>query len=286
MIVDTETGDARSLAARRRGREARSKPPYRVVARRGGRGRPLVASPRGRSTSSSSSSTAATRSSSSRTRARPSSASTASRRNEPIPELEHAGEALGERLRGAGRPPGRRPLGDPGLRPLIGTLGLWPSSSARFEKVLRVGEGRRIKRLPQQADYIGTLEPDFEKLTDEELAGQDGRVQAADRERRAPGRPPLRGVRRGARGVQAHDRRPALRRPADGRHRPPRGRHRRDEDRRGQDLRRHAGALPERAHRPRHAPRHGQRLPRPARPRVDARPSSSCSACARPRSRT
>ena len=41
-----------------------------------------------------------------------------------------------------------------------------------FEKVLRVGEGRRTKRLQQQAAYIGTLEPDFEKLSDEELAAK------------------------------------------------------------------------------------------------------------------
>src|SRR2546423_6098734 len=41
-----------------------------------------------------------------------------------------------------------------------------------FEKVLRMGEGRRLKRLAQQADYITTPEPDFEKLSDEELRGK------------------------------------------------------------------------------------------------------------------
>jgi len=41
-----------------------------------------------------------------------------------------------------------------------------------FEKVLRVGEGRRIKRLAQQAAYIGTLEPEFEALSDDELRGK------------------------------------------------------------------------------------------------------------------
>jgi preprotein translocase subunit SecA len=41
-----------------------------------------------------------------------------------------------------------------------------------FEKVLRVGEGRRLKRLAEQAAYIGTLEPEFEQLSDEELAGK------------------------------------------------------------------------------------------------------------------
>jgi preprotein translocase subunit SecA len=39
----------------------------------------------------------------------------------------------------------------------------------RFEKMLRVGEGRRVKRLEEQADYITSLEPDFQKLSDAEL---------------------------------------------------------------------------------------------------------------------
>jgi preprotein translocase subunit SecA len=41
-----------------------------------------------------------------------------------------------------------------------------------FEKVLRFGEGRRVKRLGEQAAYIGTLEPEFETLSDAELAGK------------------------------------------------------------------------------------------------------------------
>ncbi len=41
-----------------------------------------------------------------------------------------------------------------------------------FEKFLRVGEGRRLKRLKNQAEYIGTLEPEFEALSDEELKGK------------------------------------------------------------------------------------------------------------------
>jgi preprotein translocase subunit SecA len=41
-----------------------------------------------------------------------------------------------------------------------------------FEKVLRVGEGRRLKRLKQQAQYVSTLEPDFEKLSEAELAAK------------------------------------------------------------------------------------------------------------------
>ena len=46
------------------------------------------------------------------------------------------------------------------------------TSFGKFERVLRVGEGRRLKRLAEQAAYIGTLEPDFEKLTDDELRGK------------------------------------------------------------------------------------------------------------------
>ena len=38
-----------------------------------------------------------------------------------------------------------------------------------FEKVLRFGEGRRVKRLQQQAAYIATLEPEFQALSDDEL---------------------------------------------------------------------------------------------------------------------
>jgi preprotein translocase subunit SecA len=41
-----------------------------------------------------------------------------------------------------------------------------------FERVLRVGEGRRLKRLRSQAEYIATLEPELEKLSDEELKGK------------------------------------------------------------------------------------------------------------------
>src|SRR5918999_4997084 len=41
-----------------------------------------------------------------------------------------------------------------------------------FESVLRVGEGRRLKRLRSQAEYITSLEPDFEALSDAELAGK------------------------------------------------------------------------------------------------------------------
>src|SRR5215208_3289754 len=80
-----------------------------------------------------------------------------------------------------------------GQRVLTGTSGKWsPPSSKRgrashpgaatlkrmaqqlgsLEKVLRFGEGRRMKRLAEQAAYIGTLEPEFEALSDAELAAK------------------------------------------------------------------------------------------------------------------
>ncbi len=41
-----------------------------------------------------------------------------------------------------------------------------------LEKVLRVGEGRRLKRLQEQAAYISTLEPEFEQLSAADLQGK------------------------------------------------------------------------------------------------------------------
>src|SRR2546430_4790059 len=43
------------------------------------------------------------------------------------------------------------------------------SQLGTFEKVLRVGEGRRMKRLAEQAAYITSIEPEFRELSDEEL---------------------------------------------------------------------------------------------------------------------
>jgi preprotein translocase subunit SecA len=47
-----------------------------------------------------------------------------------------------------------------------------PQNYGALEKVLRVGEGRRLKRLSGQADYVASLEPDFEQLSDAELAAK------------------------------------------------------------------------------------------------------------------
>ncbi len=41
-----------------------------------------------------------------------------------------------------------------------------------LDKALRFGEGRRMKRVAEQARYIATLEPEFQKLSDDELRGK------------------------------------------------------------------------------------------------------------------
>src|SRR5213082_3057006 len=46
-----------------------------------------------------------------------------------------------------------------------------------IESVLRVGEGRRLKRLQQQAAYITTLEPEFEALSAEELKAKTAELR-------------------------------------------------------------------------------------------------------------
>jgi preprotein translocase subunit SecA len=52
-----------------------------------------------------------------------------------------------------------------------------------LDKLLRMGEGRRLKRLRDAASYIATLEPDFEALSDDELRAKTSEF----RERHANG---------------------------------------------------------------------------------------------------
>src|SRR4051812_50226199 len=48
------------------------------------------------------------------------------------------------------------------------------SQLGSFEKILRVGEGRRMKRLAEQAAYITSIEPEFSELSDDALRGKTG----------------------------------------------------------------------------------------------------------------
>src|SRR6266496_3269191 len=51
------------------------------------------------------------------------------------------------------------------------------SQLGSFEKILRLGEGRRLKRLAEQADYITSLEPAFEALSDDQLRGKTAELR-------------------------------------------------------------------------------------------------------------
>ena len=68
-------------------------------------------------------------------------------------------------------------------------------SMGSFEKVLRLGEGRRLKRLAEQAAYVGTLEPEFEALSDEQLAGKTAEFKERLEKRRVARGAALRGLR-------------------------------------------------------------------------------------------
>src|SRR5581483_7861855 len=79
-----------------------------------------------------------------------------------------------ERSRRAGpRPqPRRSPAGGgarPGPRASVGTLSRMAQVGGALEKALRFGEGRRMKRLQEQAAYITSLEPELRALSDAEL---------------------------------------------------------------------------------------------------------------------
>src|SRR5206468_2796631 len=76
-------------------------------------------------------------------------------------------------VRGSCTTPRCRSLGGPGSC----ALSRYPESFmaqdlGSLEKVLRLGEGRRLKRLKAQAEYVASLEPDFEELSDDELAAK------------------------------------------------------------------------------------------------------------------
>ena len=140
---------------------------------------------------------------------------------------------------------------------------------AVFDRIMRAGETRILRKLEAIAHQVADLEEDYRDLSDDELQGPDRGVQGAVRRRRVARRPDGRGVRGRPRGCPAHPGPAPLRRPGDGRRGAAPRQHRRDEDRRGQDPDRRPAGVPQRAvgqGRPR---RHDQRLPRQARRRVD-----------------
>ena len=175
-------------------------------------------------------------------------------------------EGAGPTVAGS-RPPATSTMPPYGPNHHLGTIQITMSV---FQKILRAGEGRTLKRLEQRVREVNALEPEVERLSDEQLRRKDGRVPCPVRSGREPRRPAGRGLRVRSRGGQAHHRHAPVRRSAGRRHGAARGPDRRDEDRRGQDAGRHAAAVPERDGGRQRAPGDRQRLPRPPRRHVDA----------------
>ena len=98
-------------------------------------------------------------------------------------------------------------------------------------KILRAGEGKKVRRLSAIADHIETLEDDYVDLTDAELRALTDTFKERLRRRRDPRRPAARGVRRRARGRAPHAGPVPLQGAAHGRRRPAPRQRRRDEDR-------------------------------------------------------
>ena len=69
-----------------------------------------------------------------------------------------------------------------------------------LSKLLRLGEGRMVKRLKGVADYVNTLSDDVEKLSDAELRAKTDEFKKRVADGEEPRRPAARGVRGRPRG--------------------------------------------------------------------------------------
>ena len=138
-----------------------------------------------------------------------------------------------------------------------------------FTRVLRAGEGKKVRRLAEIVPMINELEPEMEALSDDELRHKTVEFRERLDAGRDARRPAGRGLRRRPRGGLAGPRPAPLRRPADGGHGAALRLDRRDEDRRGQDPRLDPAGVPERPGRPGRPRGHGQRLPGHPGRRVD-----------------
>ncbi len=115
-----------------------------------------------------------------------------------------------------------------------------------FSKILRVGEGRKVKALESLVPEVNELEDEFKRLSDDQLRAKTGEFKGRlergeDLDDLMP--EAFATVREAAR---PHARPAPLRLPAHGWLRPPLRLGRRDEDRRGQDPRVDAARLPQR----------------------------------------
>ncbi len=169
-------------------------------------------------------------------------------------------------------PPQRRPICQlsPCARFLTQTS---PSRGPHVRRLSPAAVRHRQRSLRQEPRAAGRTDQRSRGGTGAALgrgaARQDRGVQAAARRRGGTRRSDSGSIRDRARGRQAHARAAPFRRADDGRHRAASRHDRRDEDRRRQDPRRDVAGLSQRADRERRPRRHGQRLPRQARCRVD-----------------
>ncbi len=115
-----------------------------------------------------------------------------------------------------------------------------------FSKILRAGEGKKVRALQALVPDINELEASHQGPERRGPGSPDGRVPGAAGPGRGRQRPARRRLRDHARGGLADHRPAPLRRAADGRRRPALRLDRRDEDRRGQDAGVDPAGLPQR----------------------------------------
>ena len=136
------------------------------------------------------------------------------------------------------RPASRRGAGETAFMIALGNFA---------SKFFGSANDRKVKSYQSRVDEINALEPEIEELSDDELRARTVAFRAEIAAGETLDDLLVPGLRHRTRGGQALARPAPLRRAADRRHGAARGQYRRDEDRRGQDTRRHAAGLSERA---------------------------------------
>ena len=206
------------------------------------------------------------------------------------PRARAARSEPGTRIRRARAPRGGPSLGGRG-QPAVNEPRSRAATLVLPVPARRIREGTSLRRRPppeaarpSRRRTSASLEPEFEGLSDAELAGKTvefkQRIENGEPVDEARFFEAFAAVREAFR---SHDGGQPVRGAGHGRDRPPRGRHRRDAARaKGKTFVAVQPLYLNALHRPKRAPRHGQRLPRQARSRVGRSPSGTRSGCAPP----